>query len=104
MPKQDNNSSLNCILVTDGQPLIVSLTQPSKCPTGEIDAWLTPVIPNNHDNNSSMLKTVFSRSGAGVGLAGLNHLKQLRVQQRDLFPCKKSFQAIGENHLFAIAF
>ena len=61
----------------------------------EIPASLTPKLPTATEAASPTTMMIFPDSGAGICLAGPQHVSKLGIVMKDLIPCRKRVTAVG---------
>ena len=60
-----------------------------------IPAELTPILPHPKEPRKPETVLIFPDSGAGICLAGPQHLKSIGIQKEELTPCYKKVTAVG---------
>lgn len=61
----------------------------------EIPATITPIFKSRQYKSSARTAMIFPDSGAGICLAGSQHLDKLGISVEDLNPCNKKVMAVG---------
>ena len=68
----------------------------------EIPASLTPKLPRATETASPVTMMIFPDSGAGICLAGPQHVSKLGILMKDLIPCRKRVTAVGGSTLSCV--